>query len=227
MNIEDIKTSILLNIDDPKGDLFTDDQLNLLIKRGFNHIYNKMISCNINPNVTSREITFAANQQEVLVGLTGASSGTDIIVSDLQKPLYCKDSDGLKIPILDMETSLNSEQRSVYIRRNFTNNRREEHYLGYYITPSASLTVTLYYIPKIVDDFSSINPQSIIEFVPAEFHDVVINYITMLCLGKDNMKVQFWMDIYKESLSDMLDIANNSPTKFEGVVDVTEQEEWV
>lgn len=220
MTIKEMREAIRINTDDIKGDVLDDSMLNNLLKRSYNHIYRKIIDANVNPNVTSIELTFSANQQEVLITV---AEGVPIIASNLQRAIFCKFSDGVEIPIIDMEASLKSEHRSVYVRRNFGSARLEEHYLGYHVIPSSGLTVTLYYIPKIADSFTLMEDESLIQFIPSEHHDIVINYATVLALGKDEINAKFWLGIYTESLRDMLATIGNESKKYQGVVDV---EDW-
>jgi len=222
MNIGELRESIRLNIDDTAGDLFTDAQLNNILKRAYNHLYRKMINAGVNINVASISLSFSSGSQEVIIA---SSSGVPVANSLVQKPLYCRDVDNLKVEILDMTACLDSGKRSVYLRRVFSD-KQETHYLGYYLTPTTAFTVTFDYIPKITYEFDTMNDTTSIEFIPSEHHDVLINYATVLALGKDEINAKFWYEMYNETWRDMVHNASNVPEKYSGVVDVYEDEDW-
>ena len=223
MNILEMREAIQLNIDDTSGDLHDKNQLNNILIRAYNHIYRKVIGANDSPTTVSVSLTFSANVRELFIF---DNTTTAISPSNLQRAIFCRDANGFEIPILDFEASLKSQQPSVYARRSVTSDSREVHILGYYVIPTSSFTVTLDYIPKIANSFAGIEDTSTIELVPAEHHDVIVNYATMLALGKDEINSQFWFGMYTESVRDMLATISNAPKKYGGVVDVTDDGEW-
>lgn len=217
MTYKELIDSIRFKVDDEASTRFTAEQLRLAINEAYKHIYRELIRHSAFSDVQSTTVDFVSGSQEIAfdAGISG----------NIQKILHVRDDSNVPIPMFSEELSKRSGTRSVYFRRTLVstpadaNTRTEKLFMGWFVCPSGTFTITVLYKPKMFEFSSSVFDSSRNDAVPSEHHDVVILRSVVLLLGVDEDFSNLWFNLYQEALKSMVDSIELTNETVDEVVD--------
>ncbi len=221
MTYGEMITSIRIKIDDVHKTRFSNNEpLRLALNEAIQHIYREFVRHNIYTSVVETTVEFTSGNQEIEFATSERNN--------IQRLVHVRDAEFVPISIYAEEFSKRSSIRSVYLKRKITSivgseNKKEERLsLGWYICPSSTFTVTVQYIPKIVEFTLDVVDSDFIEIIPKEHHDVVVLRAAVLLLGVDEDNSSFWFGIYRETMQSMIESVELLNEAIDEVVDVSD-----
>jgi len=216
MNIGELKQSIRFKVDDLKSTRFSDEHLKNAINESYKHVYRELIRENIYTDLLSDDVTFTSGNQEVKFSA--------IATKEIQKIIHIQDVNENPIPVYSEAFSKRSNTRSVYLKRilriTLLVGRVSEIFLGWHVCPSSTFTLTVIYLPRLLDLSPGLSDDAVIDNVPSEHHDVVVLRAVILLLGTDEDNARFWVQLYREALISMKESIQFANEETDVVVDL-------
>lgn len=223
MTLQELIDSTRSKIDDIRKSRFPEDTQIIAAANEANlYIYRKLIGAGIYTNTDSVTVSFVANTQETTI-----VDSSDDVVRNIQKAIHVKtDTDKTPIPVVPKAISLGSDQPTCYIVRESTSYRDEGYKellrLGWYVVPTTSFDVILYYAKKLNKYLTTYDPISyVLSDIPEEWHDIVSAYMAVLLLGTDENNVSFWYGIFQNGLQEIIESGDVGTPTTGQVLDVS------
>ena len=195
MNFAQLKQSILNNVNDPSGDLFSDEKIVLYINNALRDIYQVLLNRSFYLNRKTVTVSFVAGTQTVL------------LPTDFLKPIFVKDKEsGFNIDIKTEREAIDARVPCVYFTRTVSGTPQvETRYIGWYEVPSSGFDVIVNYAPYITL-FADIPQQSdFLLDIPENHHNVIVYKATILILGQDIHNIEFWQNQYNEAMQGLIE----------------------
>ena len=206
MNLGELKKAIRFNVEETKsGDLATDAEFINLINRAYQHVYLKLLSFNYYSIINTVTLNFDKAEKD--------------LPEVPQRIVSIVDIDGQPVELLLTEYAPRSTNRAVYLTH-YIDGGIQKARLGWYKSVNTTFDLVVKYVPK-VRKFAANDPDiTELQYVPEEYHSVIVNYATILLIGRDEDNASFWYKIYQESLADMFETLSEKNPRNAAVVDL-------
>lgn len=194
MVLKDLRELLRIQVDDVEADRFTDYQLKLLLNRGLQKTWKEILKLGVWPKVVDGSVSFTSDSQ---VSIIQDEDNNDAL--NVQK-VFLVQGQNITMP-RKIQIIPETQSRQLYERE--TVFFRKPNKLGWYQTPTKSMILDVSYVP-VVTLFGD-NEDSEVTDIEDHFSDVVVNWATVLALGVDEDNLNTWVQIYQNSLQDLID----------------------
>lgn len=205
MNYGDLKSLIRMRIDDIRQIDYTDQMLYLLINRALQKVYNDFIKNRVYFNIS--------------YSTTAISSQATALPTTIQKLLQVQydDNSGDVIRVVEPEL-LNKSVNPCFAVLGSN--------LVFYRTIDTAFNVYLTYVPKVILLDSGVVDIYDLTEIPEPYQDLIVGWVAVLALGKDEDNVEFWSNMYAKEFADAVEIARVHSDDDSVVID-THNEPWM
>lgn len=200
MNLTDARESLRVYLDDPRGDIYTDDKTILLLNQAIKRIYTKLLGIGYLYNPQTETVEFTSNTQEVALATTQR-------INRLWTARWNNGQD--ELPIYSEKMSKLSETPSVY----FNGGGKS---VGYYRVPGSTFKIDISFAtePELFIDGDT----DVTKVLPEDYWNVIILQACVYGAISDEDNLQGLMLLRDSEMEDMTNELISDPTH---VVDIS------
>lgn len=225
MTLNELINTTRLFAADLNAQIFNSAAVLTIINLACKDIYRKFIDKGIYLWEKSFDITFTADNQEIII-----TDVDNILPKDIFKINRAFDEDGREIQILKEPKAKLQNVRSIYIKRvdstdpdKVVSTRADV--TGWFEIPSSTFIITVWYSPIPIELTDRMNVSYIIDYIPEAYHDLIPKYAASRLwasrgISQDTIpSIDYWANEFENSFNEIVDSLNRESVP-DHVIDV-------